>query len=97
MADFEIPKHSVIQYVRDKKRIPYGVIVAVKNSQGFTVGYSQCNKKDRFNKRMALKIAISRATDTGWNACHGVDPHAIDKMIPAFVERCKKYYKEPVA
>lgn len=56
-----IPKHTVIQYVRNKKRVPYGVIVAVKTDEGFSMGYSLCNKKDRFEKKMALKIALGRA------------------------------------
>lgn len=92
MTDLNIPKYTVIQYVRNKKRVPYGVLVAVKNSDGFTCGYSLCNKKDRFNKRMALKIALGRA-----NFMNPVDatdaPHEVRKMIPAFFERCKKYYK----
>lgn len=102
--DVEIPKHTVIQYVRDKKRVPYGVIVAVKNpadcsnSNGFTIGYSLCNKKDRFSKKMALKIALGRANIVP-KACDedtlgvGLSAHTIIKMIPAFTDRCKKYYK----
>lgn len=57
-----IPKHTVIQYVRNKKRVPYGVIVAVKTDKGFNIGYSQCNKKDRFEKKLALRIALGRAS-----------------------------------
>jgi hypothetical protein len=104
-----IPRYSVIQYVRNKKRIPYGVIVAIKNNDGgFNIGYSLCNKKDRFTKKMALEIAIGRAeiispSYTASNAIwistsDGVNydtnrPHEIKKMIDGFVERCKKYYK----
>lgn len=90
MNDVVIPKFTVIQYVRDKKRVPRGVIVAVKSSEfGFVCGYSLCNKKDRFNKRMALKIAIGRAeTHLTTEA-----PHEIRKMLPTFLDRCKKYYK----
>lgn len=94
MADFEIPKYSVIQYVRNNKRIPHGVIVAVKCEDGFRIGYSLCNKKDRFNKRMALKIALGRAEIGSFYVVQ--PPHPVAKIVPAFVERCKKYYKESV-
>lgn len=92
MIDVEIPKHTVIQYVRNKKRIPYGVLVALKNSDGFTCGYSLCNKKDRFSKKMALKIAFGRANITNQDSVVAV-PHEVRKMIPAFFDRCKRYYK----
>lgn len=89
-----IPKYTIIQYVR-KKRIPYGVLVAVRHDpghgDGFFISYSLCSKKDLFNKRMALKIALGRAS-TGYNG--DSIPHPVKKMIPAFYERCKKYYKQ---
>lgn len=94
MNDLFVPKHTVIQYVRNKKRIPYGVLVAIKDveGQGFTCGYSLCNKKDRFNKKMALKIAIGRAIITNIIGAND-SPHDVRKMMPAFFDRCKKYYK----
>lgn len=89
----EIPKYTVIQYIRNKKRIPIGVITAVKSEceYGFNMGYSLCNKKDRFNKKMALKIALGRANVV--NDVQEVFPHEVRKMISSFVDRCKKYYK----
>jgi hypothetical protein len=103
----EIPQHSVIQYVRNKKNIPLGVLVAIKTPEGFRIGYSLCNKKDRFNKNMALKIAIGRAgfgfelgshhvRGESYPTCFddgGYAPHPVRKMIPAFYDRCMKYYK----
>jgi hypothetical protein len=90
----EIPQHSVIQYVRNKKNIPLGVLVAVKTPEGFRIGYSLCNKKDRFNKNMALKIAIGRAGfGLELGSGESYPPHPVRKMIPAFYDRCKKYYK----
>lgn len=91
MKDYTIPKHTVIQYVRDKKNVPYGVIVAVKTDDGFGIGYSLCNKKDRFSKDMALKIAIGRAEIK--NEEVRVLPHPVARMVASFTERCKKYYK----
>jgi hypothetical protein len=108
MEDVVVPKHTVIQYVRHKggknKRVPYGVIVAVKNDDGFNVAYSLCNKKDRFSKTMALKVALGRTKtrhsyfDHEAIACcwGGPAPRDVNKMLDAFVERCKKYYKVSV-
>lgn len=91
LSDVTIPRYTVIQYVRGRKNIPHGVVVAIKTEDGFRMGYSLCNKKDRFNKRMALKIAIGRAEiqDDGVRTL----PHPVAKMIPAFTDRCKRYYK----
>lgn len=85
----DIPKYSVIQYVRNNKRVPYGVVVAVKTAYGYRVGYSLCNKRDKFNKRVALDVALGR---TKTNLV-GEPPHDIKRMIPSFLERCDKYYK----
>lgn len=100
MEDVIIPQHTVIQYIRCKKNIPHGVLVAIKTPEGFRIGYSLCNKKDRFNKNMALKIAIGRAEfvnsrDVGSPAtgAEHYPPHPVRKMVPAFWDRCKKYYK----
>ena len=95
MEDVVIPKHTVIQYVRNKKRIPCGVIVAVKREGGFGVGFSLCNKKDKFSKKMALKVALGRSRffGDGRTEMGGEFPQTISRIIPAFLERCKKYYK----
>jgi len=95
MEDATIPQHTVIQYVRTRKNVPHGVLVAIKCEDGFRMGYSLCNKKDRFNKRMALKIALGRAEVQpicGPDTAIPV-PHPVAKMIPAFTTRCNKYYK----
>lgn len=84
-----IPKYTVIQYIRDKNNNPRGVLVAVKHENGFRIGYSLCNKKDRFNKNMALKIALGRANAMS----DGPIPHPVDRMLEEFTNRCKRYYK----
>lgn len=109
MENVTIPQYTVIQYVRGRRNIPHGVIVAVKVSDGFRLGYSLCCKRDRFNKRMALKIALGRtetnATVTSWptalaesphlqrDAIGDPIPHPVKKMLPSFLDRCKRYYK----
>jgi hypothetical protein len=87
----QTPSHSVVQYVRNKKK-PHGALVAIKTPDGFRIGYSLCRKGDRFKKKMAVQIAIGRATHS-----HSLEaqelPREIKKMIPVFTERCRKYYR----
>jgi hypothetical protein len=104
MRTIEIPKHTVIQYIRDKSGKPRGALVAIKAEGGFGVGYSLCNKQDKFSKDMALKIAfgralvgaeiqtriVSRFSDSSVGNCI---PHLINKVLGKFTDRCKKYYK----
>jgi hypothetical protein len=85
-----IPQYTIIKYIRDKNKIPQGVLVAVKSADGYNIGYSLCNKHDRFEKRMALEIAIGRAI-TG-NDSEQL-PYVISKNLPDFIIRCAKYYK----
>lgn len=87
-----IPKYTVIQYIRNKKNIPCGVLVAVKQNNKYNIGYSLCNKRDRFSKQMALKIAIGRAMEN--NSCNF--PHPVVKLLGSFKDRCNKYYKDCV-
>jgi hypothetical protein len=84
-----LPKYTIVQYVRDKNRIPRGVLVAVKSPEGYNIGYSLCSKYDRFEKRMALNIAIGRANFVD----NSNMPYAISKSLPQFIDRCKRYYK----
>lgn len=83
-------KHYVIQYVRKNGR-PFGVVVAVKGEDGFRIGYSLCNKKDRFKKETGLKIAFGRADV--WSSIPHETPKEIMAAMPSFIERCKKYYR----
>jgi hypothetical protein len=91
MLETNIPQYSVIRYVRNKQRIPYGALVAVKTEDGFSIGYSLCCKKDKFFKQRALNIAIARAfLASSENSNY---PHDIRKLLPDFIARCTKYYK----
>lgn len=92
MNSFVVPKHTVIKYLRDKKRNPRGVIVAVKLPNGdVSVHYSYCNNKlDKFNKKTALKIAVGRALT---NALGGIPPRHVVNEINQFNERISKYYR----
>ncbi len=91
MNGIEIPKHTIISYVRNRKGTPKGILVAVKHGNGFGIGYSFCNKNDRFCKEMGLRIAIGRSNADGISL--EALPHAIRKAFPEFTKRCLRYYK----
>ena len=96
MMDITIPKHTLISYSRNKQGEPKGVIVAIPRGNGgdFNIGYAQCRKTDKFSKKMGLNIAIGRAEfDGDINSLDNM-PHGLRKMLPAFIKRCQKYYKE---
>lgn len=84
-------KHSIIQYIRNNKGKPLGILVATKDDKGFSIGYSLCNKRDRFDKERGLDIAFGRA-DT-WTLIPHDMPRVISENVPGFLERCKKYYR----
>jgi len=48
----------LVKYTRDKNGHRNGVVVAVDHG---VVGWSKCNKKDKFNKELGLRIAEGRA------------------------------------
>ncbi len=99
MKTFEIPKHTLIHYIRKGKRVPYGVIVAVKLPDGdVSIDYAICRKNDRFTKAMALEIAIGRAMNFKSIAVHyqRALPHSVAKVIDKFNQRASKYYRTSV-
>ncbi len=52
----------LVQYIRDRKQRPVGVVVAYRSNQGLVkVGYSKCNPEDHFDKREGLNMALKRA------------------------------------
>lgn len=93
----------IVQYIRDNLRNPTGVVVAdvVKMFDGsfeIAVGWSRCNKKDRFNKKRGKEIALGRATAK--NSIESLKdefmqlPTEICIAIASIVNRAGKYYKQ---
>lgn len=97
---------EIVEYVRDKKRRPYGVLYAYPEGSEVRIGFSKCNtKKDKFNKELGIEIAKERAkkrniTDSKYfksNNCPTENiPKDVLKSLPIFIKRCKKYYKDKV-
>lgn len=49
-----------IKYIRNKDRKPVGVVVIKDNK----VGWSACHKNDKWDRKLALRIAVSRCCGT---------------------------------
>ncbi len=95
-----LPKQTLIQYLRKKNGLPYGVIVAVRRDDGeVAVDFSLCNtKKDRFTKERALEIAIGRAMSSKKDDGNSdrILPHSLYREMKKFNDRVCKYYRTHV-
>jgi hypothetical protein len=94
------PCNDIRTYTRDAKGTPNGVIIATKSTREghkYHIGWSKANTKlDKFDKHMALQIAIGRlkaAEDLGAAYIPKGMPHQIRKQIDRFIDRCDRYFK----
>lgn len=85
--------NSLIQFVRDRKGQPRGVVVATVIDDAVRFGWSYTNVKagDRFNKKRGLQIAFGRA-ETGHSSAVKV-PHAVTKVLLKVEQRADNYFK----
>jgi len=76
---------SVHSYLRDEKRNPIGVMLAINTEQGIRYGWSFCfqgskwRTHDAFEKKKGVLIAYGRAVSQR-------HPYPLRKFPPAFVE-----------
>jgi len=83
--------NMIVQYSRDEKGSPDGVLVAEKAEENTVlIGWSACQKPDHFNKARALQIATGRIK---LGASGGVVPRRMRDMIAPFTDRCRRYFK----
>lgn len=99
---------ALVKYIRRKptkmvgnqkiKAPPVGVLVAdlVPNEDGQTsdvrIGWSLCNRKDVFDRRMGLGLAARRMSKNR----HENIPDSMKDELAKFKERCARYFKQPV-
>lgn len=76
----------LISYVRDDHYKPIGVIIATGRDK---IGYSLCNKKDKWNRETGKRIAFGRAEKGSTIWIPNSVKHDYDKMMI----RAKKYFK----
>jgi len=82
----------IIQYVRDENNNPIGTVVATAKNK---VGVSQCNSKDKFQKKIGIRIAAGRAIENRPLA-YVVTRDKRDLFRPVvekIIERSRKYFK----
>ena len=102
---------TIYNYISGEKRGSYGVIAATKmNDTTVTIGWSICNKKDQFSKKLGKKIALNRSTkdknlldNHEWlslgdlEGIVGITYSRIKHAIKDanFVDRINRYFKVP--
>lgn len=83
-------KRGIVQYVRDRKRNPVGIVVVYKANSGLLkVGYSRCHKDDTFDRAAGYHTALQRAVDIGDVTpvyLQGV-PHGFAKVISEAIDK----------
>jgi len=76
------------QYIRNKKGVPVGVLVAVLEDSVVTFGWSLCHKSDQFVKAKGTMIAENRARA---DKTIGL-PETLIKPLEDFIDRAGRYY-----
>ena len=75
----------LVKYVRDNKRRPIGVVVATGK---YKVGWSLCDKKDKWNKKVGVALAAGRAS------LPKITPaQTVSKAVEAMKARAVEFYK----
>ena len=80
----------LIKYVRDKKGKPFGVVVARGAN---LVGWSKCNKSDKWDRSVGLEIAFDRAYSSEPLLDILDIPKDMAKDFYDMIIRSRKYYK----
>ena len=83
------------QYFKVKHHQKKGVFVAVADKDKFTIGWSLCKNKDKYNKETGIHIANIRAHEilAGFPCIGGV-PHSMRDTYTHLIDKWKKYYKD---
>lgn len=98
--DTDEKEKMLIQYIRNSMKRPIGVVVALSKDK---IGFSLCNPKDNWNKKIGLQIAKARAKKYGnpivYMDCHDnfssmsyklYEP--LERVLGAMNTRAEKYY-----
>ena len=78
----------LIKYVRDRKNKPIGCVVAIDKDK---LGWSLCNRRDKWNRKVAVELAKKRAIEN-----HGIKiiPITVVSEYKIMSNRARKYFKE---
>lgn len=82
----DLPKNSFFEYYRDEDGNLKGVVLALDKN---LIGWSICNKLDRFDKEFGIGIAYRRAIVGSKVKMPAMIRPTYDKVV----KRAEKYYK----
>jgi hypothetical protein len=92
--------NMLVQYKRTKKGNPQGVVVAIAPG---IIGWSLCNKKDRFLKEKAIDIAAKRALKALYldpvsrsEDYYTKIPFTLSELSLIMLERSEKYFHKEI-
>ncbi len=108
-----VPGKAIYQFVRDKRGMAKGVVTLHQDPEApgvYRIGWSLCNKLDRFNKLVGLDKALKRSIDVSkllqvdgkWCMVHTnafiieqlQEPHTIRPVFERMIERAKAFGKK---
>jgi hypothetical protein len=90
-------RRVVIKYVRDRERNPVGVVLVYKANNGIIkLGYSKCDRFDRFNQKTGLYIAFKRAfpLDELAEEDFAFMPTAVVQVARETVKKARRYFSD---
>lgn len=89
------PYKVMVQFIRDKKRTPIGVMVAFLSKETIRVGWSKCKMaEDYFDRIDGKNRALKRAASSGVPKKEDLTiPQSIQASLDIFTQRAKNYYK----
>jgi hypothetical protein len=93
----------IVMYVRNGLQQKIGVIVAIANDHmddvTYSIGWSKCNKRDKFDRNLGIEIATMRAlmaankNEVIFTHKDKPVPRALRKTINIVSLRSDKYFK----
>jgi hypothetical protein len=90
--------HVIVEYKRNSKKMPVGVVVATGSG---IIGWSLCSQADTFNKAFGLNIALNRAIKIESLPSFMREefilekiPNSLIKLYVKVLERSKAYFKK---
>lgn len=76
----------LVEYVRNRKKRPIGVVVATGK---YKVGWSLCDKKDEWDKEVGMAMAVGRAV-----LPKNEDPaQTVSRTVANMKQRAVEFYK----
>lgn len=86
----EVDPKAIVQHVRNQSRQKVGTFIAVLAAGKIVIGWSKCNRKDRFDPVTGKKLAMLRI----WKGRTSAKiPNGVREHIERFVQRAKRYFK----